>query len=76
MPKVKKLSSPFSRACPTFSTSLPEVEVGERLRAYLEKEGWPEEYDVESLLEQYALIDWIGAEFTFLSIGHSKAKIY
>ncbi|YP_173377.1 hypothetical protein NitaMp168 (mitochondrion) [Nicotiana tabacum] len=30
VPKVKKLSSPFSRACPPFSTSLPEVGVGER----------------------------------------------
>lgn len=65
VPKVKKLSSPKSRACPPSSTSLPEVEVGERVRAYLEKEGWPEEYEVEFLLEHYALIDWIAVHLSF-----------
>lgn len=65
VPKVKKLSSPVSPACPPSSTSLPEVGVGERLRAYLEKEGWPEEYDVEFLLEHYALIDWIAVQLSF-----------
>lgn len=33
----------------------PSPEVGERVRAYLEQHGWPEEYEAESLLEHYAL---------------------
>ena len=63
MPKVKKLSYNQSGACPTSSTSLPGVV--ERLRAFLEKEGWPEEYGVEFLLEHYALLDWIAVQLFF-----------
>lgn len=52
--KEQKVSSPYltsiGRAFPFSSTSVPEV--GERVRAYLEQHGWPEEF----LLEHYAFL--------------------
>ncbi|GER47761.1 glutamate--tRNA ligase [Striga asiatica] len=46
--------------------SLPSVsEVEERVRTYLEQHGWPEEYELEFLLEHYALLDWLAVSLSF-----------
>ena len=45
------------------STSVPEI--GERLRAYLERHGWPEEYEAEDLLEHYPILDWLAVQLSY-----------
>lgn len=54
---------PSSPCCRVYDSPSPEV--GERVRAYLEQHGWPEEYEAESLLEHYALIDWLAVQLSF-----------
>lgn len=70
MSEEQKVFSPFSGAFFSSSTSVPEV--GERVRAYLEQHGWPEEYDAEFLLEHYALLDWLAVQLSFPEASVNK----
>ncbi|RRT35961.1 hypothetical protein B296_00028409 [Ensete ventricosum] len=37
----------------------------ERLNAYLQKHGWPEEYSIEQLQDKYYLLDWLATNLIF-----------
>lgn len=63
LPMSEELLRSYPLSLQSESTSVPEV--GERVRAYLEQHGWPEEYEAESLLEHYAFIDWLAVPLSF-----------